>query len=85
MTNKEFIRRLRKAKVEALRLWPDEMCILNGVREAFGCHDWYEIGSFGAGTEFEGASSFWVCDHAKSPADIARVFDESIKALGGKP
>ena len=85
MTNKEFIRRLRLAKVEALRLWPDYFCIFKAIRGVFGVNSWGEIGSFGDGTIWDNDSSGWTSYHAKSPADIARVFDESIKNLGGKP
>lgn len=84
MTNKEFIRRLRKAKVEALRLWPDSFCIFRALdRNNLLLHDicmFFIPGKIGSQS-----SRNWVREYAKSPDDIAHVFDESIKALGGKP
>ena len=84
MTNKEFCKRLRIAKKIAVKNYPREACIALACDRAGIA--WWKT-SHACNAEIEGAYNTyeWVHDHAKSTADIARVFDESIRALGEKP
>jgi hypothetical protein len=83
MTNNEFCARLRKAKPITMKFYKMEGCFY------LGCDSENIIlGSnaiFGEGTEYERRSARWVRECKPTKADIARVFDESIKALGGEP
>ena len=83
MTNKEFCARLRKAKKLAVRDYPYAGCIYTACR-AVGIH--FEINStFGNRRSWNKQPVSWVYSRANSKDDIARVFDESIRALGEEP
>lgn len=79
MTNAEFIKRLRKAKEIALRLYPNSFCILDACEIAFKLRaGWHNGCDFVWPARPFGGSQSWVIEHCKSPADIALVFDNSI-------
>lgn len=78
MTNKEFIRRLRKAKKEALRLWPSIFCVSQGC--GFANLAWEQ------NCILEPTLHDFVkwCNGKPSRAEVAALFDRSIAALEGK-
>jgi len=79
VTNAEFIVRLRKAKKIAMKLYPDEFCILTACQSEFNfALTWNRSCAFVWPTGQQTTSMCWVEDHCKSPADIALVFDNSI-------
>lgn len=83
ISNKQFCARLRKAKKTAVRLYPHHWCIYNACRSAnvnLGI-----VAIFDKHGVWQHLSSNWVISKAKSPADIAAVFDNSIRALGEEP
>lgn len=78
MTNKEFCARLRKAKKLAVSLYPKHSCIFYACLKAkIPLH---KVAFFDVGSTID-----WVRFGAKSPADIAAVFDNSIRNLSEKP
>lgn len=82
MTNKEFCACLRKAKKLAVRRYPNSWCIYDGCDKAgliLGADAIFDS------CEMLRMSSSWVRWDAKSKGDIARVFDNSIRALGEEP
>ena len=86
MTNKEFCKRLRKAKWLACVYYIDTGSVFS-ILDACNKVD-LEIGQkavFDLGGKYEQDSCVWVCEQAKSYKDIMRVFDESIRALGEEP
>ena len=80
MTNALFIKRLRKAKKIAMKLYPDNLCIFDACIRAFDlrCNNWNEDCMFVWPGGSPASSCYWVVDHCKSRADIALVFDNSI-------
>lgn len=86
MTNKEFCKRLREAKEIACAIYAKnahDLCIARACMIA-GL-SWYANCTFDKDGEYDSLSNWWVTLNARSTADIARVFDESIRALGEKP
>ena len=85
MTNKEFCKRLRKAKKIARGIYATHRrpyCIIWACRAAELDNSLdYEFVDY----DNDKSSIGWVENHTKSFADIARVFNESIRALGEKP
>jgi hypothetical protein len=91
LSNKEFCKRLRKAKPLAVSYFrknhaSSKYCIhdacarsglfFNTVRAQENCTFTHP--------DYR-VSSYWVFGHAENVKDIQRVFNESIKALGEKP
>ena len=90
MSTKEFCKRLRLAKAQAVRRFDDgtrlgiQYCIF------WGCSaEGLFLDSIKKNAVFSHPSNCysheWVRDNVKTTADIARVFDESIVALGEQP
>ena len=82
MNNENFIAALREAKVLALKNYKYENCIRIACYDARIQLGYYA--RFGEGTEYEDLSVLWARNTNATKADIARVFDKSIKALEGK-
>ena len=79
MTSALFIKRLRKAKKIAMKLYPDEFCIFEACVFAFNfSRGWDSNYHFTWPDGDIGGYSNWVHNHCKSRADIALVFDNSI-------
>ena len=83
MTNKEFCSCLRVAKKLAKQGNHYQWAILDAC-EAAGI-SLRGIAIFDKGGLYENQSVNWVRYEAKSPSDIAKVFDASIRALGEEP
>jgi hypothetical protein len=88
MTNEEFIRRLKKARKLALTKYESEWRIFNGC-EAAGIvwdHENQERNAvFDASSPWRNRSAMWLLDHGNTDENVRAVFDNSIRALGGKP
>ena len=91
LSTKEFCARLRKAKIEAVQLFNADMRFSSRYCISIACTGenlvimkWYDQNAFFSHPAFR-YSNEWVRDCAKTPADIARVFDASIIALGEQP
>ena len=82
MTNKEFIRRLKKARKLALTRYKDYLRIMNACSRAD--LEWGVTAVFGDDDIFD-KSSYWLVCHGNTDENVRAVFDNSIKALGGKP
>jgi len=81
ISNKQFCARLRRAKKLAVLLYLDPYCIFYGC---LVCGIF--LGSdaiFDKGGDWEYWSDGWA--QGRSCADIAAVFDNSIRALGEEP
>jgi len=89
MTNAEFIRRLKKARMLALTKYEGEWRILESCRWAGIIWDVtnkeYINAVFDASSPWRNRSGLWLLDHGNTEANVRAVFDNSIKALGGKP
>ena len=84
MTNKKFCARLRKAKKLAAKRYPDDWF---SIYEAC-CYVGIYLGgnaSFGHNGGGLLESFYYEINLAGCPADIAKVFDASIRALGEEP
>lgn len=81
--NKEFIEKLRKAKKLALEKYTDDFRILDACG-AVGW-GWKHNCTFGKGTKYDSTSGMFLREQGNTPENVASVFDESIRALGGKP
>jgi hypothetical protein len=82
MTNEEFIRRLKKARELALtkyesdwRIW--EACFDCDIR-------WGHLGG-GPTAKINTSTVLFLRDNGNTDENVRAVFDNSIKALGGKP
>lgn len=85
MTNEEFIRRLKKARKLALTRYVGEWRIFEGCRWAgIGWGTDSNNAAFGKG-KWRNRSAAWLIHHGNTEANVRAVFDNSIKALGGKP
>ena len=77
MKQDEWIRRLERAKVAAVRMWRD-MLSLNRACDnedlIFG-----RTASFDLGGKYQNNPNLWSVYEGNSPTDIARVFDKSIE------
>lgn len=86
MTNKEFIRRLKKARKLALTKYKDYLRIVYACSSAD--LEWGVTAVFGddvGDDDFFDNSSYWLVCHGNTDENVRAVFDNSIKALGGKP
>lgn len=82
MTNKEFIEKLRQAKKLAMEKYSDRWRVWSA------CHDVGLIAwnSFSEPWDvYINGSAAFLAEQGNTAENVARVFDESIKALGGKP
>jgi hypothetical protein len=75
MTKKEFIRRLKAAKKEALRLYPYSYCITDACAHDLG---WSVNAMFSEGTRYQNWASLWMQEVQPSRETVAAVFDNSI-------
>lgn len=83
VTKKDWIDALTKAKKQALRMYPDQWCIVSACRRngiAWGWHGDGNNAEFNS-YSYTGSSAYWMADKKRSRDEVAAVFDRSIEAI----
>ena len=87
MTNEEFIRRLKKARKLALTKYKSRFRIVQACNDVgiYPGENFWNNATISGLLAYEGFLSLWLYRNGNTEANVRAVFDNSIKALGGKP